>query len=690
MFGGKSKSSSPSNKKNDSNKSPPGLNDGGGGLNDLIEDIDMNQIDGMLKKDIREDDITLTEDDMDDPELLSQLSQIESGRNLVKPQQHQQPQQPQAAAPKKLPAPPPQVAKKKQLTKEEEEERMLMEFGDGDDMPSIEDDDDVDFEEQIATLKERIVNYKRAAMAANQGGDKTKAVNLMRSVKLLEQAISELEDGIPVDTKSLPPPIAATVTIAPTTPTTRPSGNSSPTATSSSASSSASSSLRSTPVTSLSPPVRSPPKVETMSKEKVEQEERLATWELFEEEYKKKHQSLTSEALKLKTIDKHKAVVLYKESKSIQVLIDQIEICKNAISKPPPYHYEDKVTQTEIIVPHLKETELEILIGKIELPKAAGAVDTYIQAELPYPSAEQPIKFQTGTTSASTANYNYKTIVQIERKKTLQRVLEKKKLSLTITSSKMFFMKSVIGRCEVKLSDLLDKCEYFEKSPILKEGSKKEIGGYVEVIIRMKTPLNGKEYKKSSERVLVIDGDLGNIDTTASTTTTTTTNTSLPKDPVASTTTVQPSQPSQPPSQPKPLAPAPTTSKPAPPPVTAPAAAAVEDDEDEDVEDLNHIISNDVFEFMLNSVNQQIAQSGAKPDLLDKKQALEIKQMVLETQVDSGMLTVEGYMKQLEEAIIRDKKWAQKLVKEGKKEKAMKIMRRVKIMEAEVSSSNEE
>lgn len=51
-----------------------------------IPDINFKEIDKLLNTEINEDDVELTDADLEDPELLSQLSQIESGETLKKPE----------------------------------------------------------------------------------------------------------------------------------------------------------------------------------------------------------------------------------------------------------------------------------------------------------------------------------------------------------------------------------------------------------------------------------------------------------------------------------------------------------------------------------------------------------------------------------------------------------------------------
>eukprot|EP01132_Coremiostelium_polycephalum_P003844 gene3844-4788_t len=677
----------------------------------MEQEVDFNQINGLLNKEIKDDDIELTDADMNDPDLLAQLSQIESGGGLVKPKPPQQQQQQQPATQKPLPpvaavtkkaaAPPP-----RKVRTEEDELADLMK-DDDDEGGNIPGEPEIDHE-LIQDLENRCATYKKYALLSNKAGNKEDSLKYMRGVKTLTAAIEELNEGIPVDTSTLPKDLPQPTTTA-QQPQQQPRRSSTPPIAS--------------PNGGRASPVVTTPKLEVLTREQIEKAEREQIWELFEEEFKKKQHHLTNEALRLRDVDKSAAINLLRESKAINSIVEQIQLSKQKNVQPPPYHFEQKETVIEVTCLHLKETEIEVVMGACDLLKSFGSIDVYGVGELPYPTPEQPSKFQTPTVSSTVKDFAYKTMINIERKKGLQRCLEKKKLTIVFYSSRMFFMKSIVGKCEVKLSDLLTKCEINEKVPILKEGSKRETGGFVEVKLRMRTPLNSKEVKRTVEKVLVVDTTLfksveNTTSVTSSSTTTTTTtatvgttsppsfennNKMLPPQTTTTTTTTtttSDSKPTMPISKPaaelpvkkeEPVVPTPkpVESKPVAQ-ISKPAAAATPDASEEDdedlVNDLDRVVSFEVFESMLESIALQLSK-GPNQELLDRKQAIEIKKMVLETQVDSGLLTMEGYINQVQAAMEEDKKLARDLSAKGKKDLAIKIMSRIKIMRNELESS---
>ncbi len=107
------------------------------------------------------------------------------------------------------------------------------------------------------------------------------------------------------------------------------------------------------------------------------------------------------------------------------------------------------------------------------------------------------------------------------------------------------------------------------------------------------------------------------------------------------------------------------------------------------------MISNDVLEAEQESVQKQIQQYAAQrkeppEDLVDRKQQIDLKLNLLQIQVQTGQLTMEAYMEQLQQKIENERKTAAQLVKAGKREWAKLALVRVKIMEKELASAEEE
>ena len=103
------------------------------------------------------------------------------------------------------------------------------------------------------------------------------------------------------------------------------------------------------------------------------------------------------------------------------------------------------------------------------------------------------------------------------------------------------------------------------------------------------------------------------------------------------------------------------------------------------------MISNDVLEFERDLLAAKIsALKGQAPDeLVDRKQAIELKLQILSVQASTGQLDQEKYIQDMRDKIVVEKKLAGRLSKEGNKEAALMAMKRVKIMEKEIEASLE-
>jgi hypothetical protein len=76
----------------------------------------------------------------------------------------------------------------------------------------------------------------------------------------------------------------------------------------------------------------------------------------------------------------------------------------------------------------------------------------------------------------------------------------------------------------------------------------------------------------------------------------------------------------------------------------------------------------------------------ANDDLVDRKQAVELKLQILSVQAATGQLDQDKYVNDMKEKVAVEKKLATKLSKEGNKEGALLALKRAKIMEKEIEA----
>eukprot|EP00163_Fabomonas_tropica_P009412 TRINITY_DN1921_c0_g2_i6.p1 TRINITY_DN1921_c0_g2~~TRINITY_DN1921_c0_g2_i6.p1 ORF type:complete len:897 (+),score=257.89 TRINITY_DN1921_c0_g2_i6:375-3065(+) len=103
------------------------------------------------------------------------------------------------------------------------------------------------------------------------------------------------------------------------------------------------------------------------------------------------------------------------------------------------------------------------------------------------------------------------------------------------------------------------------------------------------------------------------------------------------------------------------------------------------------IVSNNVLEQESEALALKLGQMAAKgripDDLQDRKTAIDLKMQLLVIEVQTGKLTMPGYLERVKKAMLVDKKLAIQLNKMGKKQLAYQVLQRVKTMKAEVEEA---
>jgi hypothetical protein len=107
-------------------------------------------------------------------------------------------------------------------------------------------------------------------------------------------------------------------------------------------------------------------------------------------------------------------------------------------------------------------------------------------------------------------DYNHSKKVKIERNKTFQRVLERKKISFEIFNHITQFLiiskKTAIGKVQLKLDGLLTRCEVHEIADVMDiKNPRKATGSKLEIKLRLRTPLLKPEITQKHERWVQID-----------------------------------------------------------------------------------------------------------------------------------------------------------------------------------------
>lgn len=107
------------------------------------------------------------------------------------------------------------------------------------------------------------------------------------------------------------------------------------------------------------------------------------------------------------------------------------------------------------------------------------------------------------------------------------------------------------------------------------------------------------------------------------------------------------------------------------------------------IHSVDSIVSNMVLEHEMSLVNAALAspQSKNKDDLMDRKQALEIKMNMLVIQVQTGILDMETYLNDVEKRMEQDRRLALVFKKHNRLDLAKSALTRKKIMQDELNEA---
>ncbi|KAM6989571.1 LOW QUALITY PROTEIN: coiled-coil and C2 domain-containing protein 1B [Tautogolabrus adspersus] len=191
-----------------------------------------------------------------------------------------------------------------------------------------------------------------------------------------------------------------------------------------------------------------------------------------------------------------------------------VEVLKLAQSRglpPPKHHFEERSFHTVRIFPELSSTDMVVVIVKgMNLPAPNGIqtndLDAYVKFDFPYPSTEQPQRNKTAVIkNTNSPEYNQSFTLSINRNhRGFRRVVTSKGLKLELLHKGGFLRSDKpIGTALVKLEKLESQSEIREIVEVI--DGRKPTGGRVEVKVRLREPLSGKDMQTSTERWLVID-----------------------------------------------------------------------------------------------------------------------------------------------------------------------------------------
>ncbi|KAJ3161114.1 Coiled-coil and C2 domain-containing protein 1B [Geranomyces michiganensis] len=434
---------------------------------------------------------------------------------------------------------------------------------------------------------------------------------------------------------------------------------------------------------------------------------------------------------------KQEALAFHQMKKAMIPDLETIRVLRaapNASSVAPPgFRYSTLSYEIEQVNPDVEANEMMIEIvrawdlGTRELK--SDDIDSYVAYDIGWPPEDSDAlvpaanegKGDTSIVKRSGApDYNFSKKIPIVRTRPFQRFLERKKATFEVFHYHRGFLlmskKVSLGRIQVPLTALLNKCEVHEAAELADVNNpRKLIGGKLEVRIKMRTPLLKPDILKKEQRWLTLDfGGNGGpnhavpaspvrqhapvasaVATAVATVASSVTATSPTPVAAASVTTTTPKKPSAVSPAVAGSAPSPAKSSPA---TASPSSAASPGTIDEDaVDDAAHqfespdnIVSNGVLEKELGEIDKEIIllKTTKKPipdALTDRKLAYQLRMNTLVFRVQTGALSMADYVVEVKASIQQTKKWALMFKDARRMDLAKTALARIKMMQGEVA-----
>lgn len=194
---------------------------------------------------------------------------------------------------------------------------------------------------------------------------------------------------------------------------------------------------------------------------------RLKTFALLENMLVKQITNYHNRALAEKNAGrKNEAIGLLRQKKQWVADLELIRLAQSSGARAPMYHIQTIEHKTEVVFEDLSQHEMELEVVRLIDVKPPSlnekTLDLFVVIELPYPNPDKPQKFQTPVSKQSLSpEFNFKQKLRIERSTQLQRVLKNRRLQFEVFRPASWFLGSPtsVGKCELKLVDLLDHAE---------------------------------------------------------------------------------------------------------------------------------------------------------------------------------------------------------------------------------------
>ena len=178
---------------------------------------------------------------------------------------------------------------------------------------------------------------------------------------------------------------------------------------------------------------------------------------------------------------------------------------------PPKFTMEMRTFAIVNSNPHISDKRIEVTVIKgITIPPpgkdySEDDLNLYVEVEFPWPQ-DNPQKCQTDAVRGSSSpQFNKKCLFDIDRKqsRSLLRTFKRHRVKCQVYQRRSIRRDLFIGQANVSLEALENKCEFHVSEDLKDEKGRKPIGGKLEVIIRLREPLTGRDQQEKEQKWLV-------------------------------------------------------------------------------------------------------------------------------------------------------------------------------------------
>jgi len=325
-------------------------------------------------------------------------------------------------------------------------------------------------DKQLEYLKHRMEAFKKAAMAARDGGNKQEAIQHMTYYKTCQKMIEAAQQGLPVDLTQLPPEVKS-----------------------------------------------SSPNMSLINQLRPATEADARTFQLIEAQLRSQISICKKYADMYTALQSMGAVAQFRnlEQECERNLLALTGIQSQG-KAPPPFITELKemsvaVANTDV---GISECVVQVLQAKIlQLPSGVVEKDLHLSVtvEFPYPTDDSPKVNSDIVKETATPQFNYKPSFLLDRdhKRSILRAFKRTPLKFEIFHQSRGFLRTKmesVGTAQVKLETFENNCDISTTVPIVV--GKKPIGGELNVVVSIREPLSGPTQKKVKEKWIVFTENL--------------------------------------------------------------------------------------------------------------------------------------------------------------------------------------